>query len=174
MPTTPLERLRSTRRWLRAAGVLAVAALAAGLVLRPFIADPMPAAWLSPGSTAEVVRRDSLAFFAYPLLGLGFWVIGAVLPRALPSLNRRLAPLPARASFLLVMMCANIAVLGWLQPQTFNAWLGIVYLGLLVGLVANHIRAARGASRSPQRVPASPARNGRSRAADTAEEETPR
>lgn len=169
MLMTPLQRLRSTRRWLRATGVLAFALLAAGFVLRPFIPDPMPAAWLSPGSTSEVIRRDSLAFFAYPILGLGFWLLGAVLPRALPELSRRAAPLPARAAFLLVMMCANIAVLGWLQPQTFNAWLGIVYLGLLVGLLANHLRAAHAAGPS-----ADPTRERRSRAAETAEEETQR
>ncbi len=143
MLLSPQQRQRSSRRWLWGAGVVACGTLVFGVCMRPFVQDPMPAEWLALSGEGVYIRRDSLAYYAYPLAGLAVWAGALGLTRWAPRAADILAPLPARVALLLTVMCSNIAVLGWLRPTTFSAWLGLVYMALAVGLVANHFRAQR-------------------------------
>jgi hypothetical protein len=149
MVLTPRQARRSSQLWLWTAGGVALATLAFGIALRPFVQDPMPATWLSQGAAGSYIRRDSFLYYAYPLGAVAAWAVGLFLHRCAPRISAALAPLPSRCVFIVSIACSNIAILGWLRPNSFNAWLGLVYGALLLGLIANHVRAAHHLSKEP-------------------------
>lgn len=164
MQMTARQRRRSNLRWLYAAVLVCALTLLTGVIIRPFLPDPMPAGWLAPNSAGAYVRRDSLAYYAYPLVGTGFTAAALALAKYWPSANACLAPLPGRVAFLLAVMCSNVGVLAWFRPTVFNAWLCAVYIALLAGLVFNHAREALELRRRPSLADPAPDLSGKSHA----------